>query len=938
MMKNVLHVLFLCLLTMSVQASDVQTKVLMLSGTGSDDTRTWQFLCSDGQRAGKWQPIQVPSCWEQQGFGAYTYGRFYKTKGAKPSKETGRYRMTFTMPDGWQGTAVRLVFEGVMTDATVWVNGTQAGPTHQGAFTEFSYDVSALLNYRRGAKNQLEVLVSKESVNKSVNNAERRADWWLFGGIYRPVYLESKPSVHIDDIALDARADGDLYARIRQTGEGSVRLTLDGKPVDFDAVAGCWHCAPVTLWDPEHPHLHTATFTLYNNKGEAVHSVSQRVGFRTIEFRPHDGLYLNGTKLIVKGTNRHCFHPETGRTTCKFLSLSDAELIRSMNMNAVRCHYPSDKHFLDVCDSLGLLYLEELPGWQTAYDDTTARRMLHEMMRVDVNHPCVFLWSNGNEGGWNKSVDGLFATLDPQHRHVVHPWSDFNGFDTHHYPAYQTGAYRLQNGHNVFMPTEFLHGQYDKGQGAGLDDYWNHWKASPLFAGGFLWAFVDEAVRRTDMPSGKSRGKHFGQKGFDIKDCVLDTDGTNAPDGIVGAYREPEASVYTVRNVWSPIQITSPNITPRWDGRLLIANEFLFTNLKDCRLTYSFHNYQMPSPSSPLPLPALSPGESGWLALPLPANFSDYDLLSLTAYDNQNREVYTWSFPVHRADEQRPAAADAPVVEFDEAGLLSRVTRSDGTIIPLGQGPLPVGFKAELRRWTERAEADGTRVWVGKYAGGIDSIVWRLTPDGLLHMDATLLNDERGHGYDGDFLLGTAGQKLGLTFSYPDSLCTGMTWVGRGPYRVWKNRIRGQEFGQWHKDYNNTVTGQYGTAQSVVYPEFKGYHSDLRWARLEGARGFKVYSLTEGLFLRLFTPDEPSARISNTEMGGKVEVLAVQQKKPERTMVSFPEGDISFLLEIPAMRSYKPIEQLGPGSQPSNIRIKAGDEGFHIRLVFDFSK
>ena len=112
---------------------------------------------------------------------------------------------------------------------------------------------------------------------------------------------------------------------------------------------------------------------------DGTHSLTHKVGFRTLEFRPHDGIYLNGTKLVVKGTNRHCFHPETGRTTNRALSVTDAKIIKGMNMNAVRCHYPSDKHFLEVCDSIGLLYLDEFPGWQTAYDDSTARKLLPEL-------------------------------------------------------------------------------------------------------------------------------------------------------------------------------------------------------------------------------------------------------------------------------------------------------------------------------------------------------------------------------------------------------------------------------------------------------------------------------------------------------------------------------------------------------------------------------
>lgn len=167
-------------------------------------------------------------------------------------------------------------------------------------------------------------------------------------------------------------------------------------------------------------------------------------------------------------------------------------------MNAIRCHYPPDNHFLDVCDSLGVFFIDELAGWQNSYDTQVGSRLLAEMLTRDVNHPSIIIWSNGNEGGWNKKLDPLFDLYDPQRRHVIHPWADFDELDTHHYPAYLTGVARFTYGYKLFMPTEFMHGQYDQGHGAGLEDFWNNYTSHPLFVGGFMWDFCDNAVRRSD--------------------------------------------------------------------------------------------------------------------------------------------------------------------------------------------------------------------------------------------------------------------------------------------------------------------------------------------------------------------------------------------------------------------------------------------------------
>ena len=279
------------------------TEIQYLSGTGSDDRINWQFYCSEGRNCGTWTTIPVPSCWEMEGFGTYEYGGY-------TAAEQGRYRHNFEVPFSWRGKNVYIVFEGSMTDTQVWINGQSAGAKHQGSFYRFKYDISNLLNYN--SLNQIEVTVDKVSSNLSVNEAERQADYWVFGGIYRPVYLEANPAQFIERVAVDAKASGefdmDVYLKHIQSADSVVCQIKDMDGND----AGRAFSQPVyrgresirlstvitnpNLWDTENPHLYQAYVSLKDGD-TVIHTLSERFGFRTIEVKRGDGIYVNGNIL-----------------------------------------------------------------------------------------------------------------------------------------------------------------------------------------------------------------------------------------------------------------------------------------------------------------------------------------------------------------------------------------------------------------------------------------------------------------------------------------------------------------------------------------------------------------------------------------------------------------------------------------------------------------
>lgn len=204
-----------------------QTKqIKYLSGTDNKNTTSWDFFCTGGRNSGYWTKIAVPSHWEQQGFGSYNYGRDYKTNGknSRFADEKGMYKTSFEVPASWKGKEVFIVFEGSMTDTEVKINGKKAGDIHQGAFYRFKYNITNKLQF--GKPNMLEATVSKMSADASVNNAERLADYWVLGGIFRPVYLEAVPKEYIDYTAIDAKADGSFAMQVFTKGLQQARTVV----------------------------------------------------------------------------------------------------------------------------------------------------------------------------------------------------------------------------------------------------------------------------------------------------------------------------------------------------------------------------------------------------------------------------------------------------------------------------------------------------------------------------------------------------------------------------------------------------------------------------------------------------------------------------------------------------------------------------------------
>ena len=933
-MRNVTTLLSTLALATTLTAQTLpQTERQYLSGHGCDDTVEWDFFCTDGRNSGRWTKIGVPSCWELQGFGTYQYGISFYGKAFPEgiAGEKGMYKYEFEVPEEFRGKQVSLVFEASMTDTEVKVNGCKAGSKHQGAFYRFSYNVTDLLKY--GKKNQLEVTVSKESENASVNLAERRADYWNFGGIFRPVFLEVKPAVNLRHIAIDAQMDGSFrancYTNISGDGMSIRAQILDGKgkklaDTTVPLKAGSdWttlqlNVSAPALWTAETPNLYKAQFSLLDKGGKVLHHETETFGFRTIEVRESDGLYVNGVRINVRGVNRHSFRPESGRTLSKAKNIEDVLLMKGMNMNSVRLsHYPADPEFLEACDSLGLYVMDELGGWHGKYDTPTGVRLIEGMIKRDVNHPSIIWWSNGNEKGWNIELDGEFHKYDPQKRPVIHPQGNFSGFETMHYRSYgeSQNYMRLPE---IFMPTEFLHGLYDGGHGAGLYDYWEMMRKHPRCIGGFLWVLADEGVKRVDM------------------DGFIDNQGNFGADGIVGPHHEKEGSYYTIKQLWSPVQVMNTAIDRNFDGKLSVENRYDYLNLNTCRFIWQQVKFPSVTDASNTTTRILKQGEvqgsdvaaHGVGVVDIKTSIlPEADALFLTVIDKYGYELWRWTFPVdklNRETEQFSASSGRASYTETEKGITVKAngrtfvfSKKDGQLkdvsvnnrkISFANGPRFIGArradrsldqfynhddekaKAKDRTYSEFTDAavftkldvkeeGGNLILTANYKlGNLDKAQWTIHPDGMATLDYT-------YNFSGVVDL------MGICFDYPEEQVLSKRWLGAGPYRVWQNRIHGAQYDIWENDYNDPIPGE-----TFTYPEFKGYFGSVSWMSIRTKEG--TISLTNE------TPDS---------------YIGVYQPRDgrDRLLYTLPESGISVLNVIPPVRNkVNSTDLCGPSSQP----------------------
>lgn len=386
----------------------------------------WEY-CEDASRTlaalrrskTPWHPVRLPHTWN-------AFDAVDNTPGYRRSASW--YRRTFRAGRG-PGRLV-LVFEGVSMSADVFVNGSRAGG-HVGGYVGFEVDVTPWVKAVGGN----EILIRVDNSITPDIIPSQKSDFFLYGGITRNVWLRTVPPRHIRRLAIATpavtrRSATTAVEVVLQNSEtegarGVVTVVLSDRrgrevarserevqvrPGESSAHLDLPPIAGPELWSPTDPALYTARATL-TVSGKTVDALADRYGYRWCEFRDHGPFFLNGERLLLRGTHRHEEFAGLGNALTDSLHRKDIEMIKRMGANFVRlAHYPQAPEVYRACDELGILVWDELPwcrggmGGERWKENT--RRLLREQISQNFNHPSIILWSLGNELYWLPDFPG----------------------------------------------------------------------------------------------------------------------------------------------------------------------------------------------------------------------------------------------------------------------------------------------------------------------------------------------------------------------------------------------------------------------------------------------------------------------------------------------------------------------------------------------------
>lgn len=870
-----------------------------------------------------WDDITVPGNWQAQGYGRMhytdTWYRFPINPPYVPTENpTGIYKRDFIIPDSWVGKMIILKFNGVDSAFHVWINGKEAGYS-KGARLQAEFDITDLVSQ---GENNCTVRVYQWSDGTYLEDQDM---WWL-SGIFRDVELLAEPYDGIEDIKIETDFDNDynnsnliIKTKFRGKNTESIeaeKLSLSYELLDKDNEQIFSEEVPVKenktsfiktvsspeKWSAESPYLYMLLITLKKD-GRVVQIIPQEVGFRKIEIKGENFL-VNGVAIKLKGVNRHDFNPVNGRVIAKEEIKKDIILMKQHNINAIRTsHYPNSPYFYDLCDEYGMYVIAETdlechgfadthnfkwitdnPEWETAY-----LSRLQRMLQANKNHPCIIMWSLGNESsfGCNFRTMAAYAKKEDPTR-LVHYEGDYEAevadvYSTMYtwleHPTRRTMDKIAAESKKPHILCEYCHAM---GNGPGnLKEYQELFYKYDKLQGGFIWEWFDHGIK-AETSDGRVYYKYGGDFGDEPNDGNFCIDGLLMPD------RTPSPGLLEYKKVIEPVETAAVDLRK---GILSLTNRYDFISLDYLTLYYSVVKDDKVILSGTKEINGIPARTTRTVALDYKLDFnaetiSDY-YLNISYKLNKDT---TWAKSSH---ELATAQFKLPVI------AKSIMVKPEGKLNIINDGFKLIIKGEEFELAFDKVK--GCLLYIAKdnvkvVESGPKLNFWRAPIDNDMHIkedyykkyhldlmheiteefsyedkgDYVLVKTLVMNGacdaswyynstYEykiyasGDILLTVQGQPSGMLENAPEMLprigvkmtlnkkCNKVKWSGRGPGESYSDSKQRNLFGVYEKTVPELFT-------NYVRPQENGNRTDCRWVSLTDDRGMGLMAAAEDKF------------------------------------------------------------------------------------------
>jgi beta-galactosidase len=774
----------------------------------------------------QWGKITVPGNWQLQGYGTpiyvnmnYPFAKDRPSVTSEPPKDwtayenrnpVGSYVTFVDVTKDMLSKNLILHFGGVHSAMYLWVNGQKVGYS-QNSMSPAEFDVT---KYMRAGKNKIAVEVYRWSDGSYLECQ----DMWRLSGIFRSVQLWVRPLVHIADYKIEAIPNAD-YSQFTVNAKITVCNTskktakdllvqlqmacpeLYGVNVDPNHRNIANHCisklhagdttvveltyhydTPPRLWTAEKPWLYPFTLQLLgmkdskNNEEFAYHFGVKKVEIVGEVFK------INGKNVKLRGVNRHDHHPKTGRYVDNATYEQDIRLMKQANVNFLRTsHYPDREYLYELCDKWGIYVMDEANHETHGYgyankvmgEDLTFQQAhvdrAESLVKRDFNHPCVILWSLGNEGAQGPNIKAMYDkvkeldTTRPPFYDSDRRYSDIWD-DSYLYPD-ELNREAKKVSDKPFMMREYAHAM---GNSMGnLQEYWDVIYADSSIVGAAIWDWVDQGIEKDGV---FLYGGDFGDKPNDGQFCI---------NGIVGPDRKPHPHYFEVQHVYQPLQFIKET-----DGIIHIINHDSFTSIDEYDITYDTLRYNS---EVVLNVSARLKEAKPWA----PKGF---------VVAREQFVITPYVFP------SRPSHEDNAIVTICGNSLTSWIV--DGKEVL--QAPLEPYF------WKPENDNQSAAGFARRVA------MWKEVKD--VKVNYTVIND---HSIlvEMDYLPTTQDRpvmpKFGMRMHLPADY-TQVKYYGRGPWENYPDRKRSAFLGEYAMPLSEYQT-------EYIHPQDNGNRCDIRW-------------------------------------------------------------------------------------------------------------